>query len=366
MGLGKCFIAIALSLFLASMAYAAPGIPHQFYGTVTVNGNPADNASVVAKINGLEVANTLSVSGTYGFYPNIFYIDDPTSNRRGEEIEFFLNDSSVTTYTFDNGSSTQLDLYIGTAPFCGDGSCNANEDCGSCEQDCGTCTVIGPGGGGPEGSPDGGSASGGSLFLQIVGGCTGQAISVGAVNHKQNPVAQVEIDVRFNRKEVAKETTGADGNVLFTFDEVGNYRFRAQKGNLNSILYYLDLVDCETSGNEDTGTGGADEATAPAGNEGDEAGLCVDVDCDDTNPCTEDTCRAGICSYTHLDIALGEDKICQGGVVVLLPKENMPEATGPTGLFGLAGGQSLSWILVLILAIIGTASTAMKIYKKKK
>ena len=108
MGL-KYLSLLIFSLFLfISAAYAAPGIPHQFYGTVTVDGAPADNASIVAKINTVEVANTVSVSGTYGYFPNIFYIEDPDGSGcidgicDGRTIEFYLNGNMVAEATFEN------------------------------------------------------------------------------------------------------------------------------------------------------------------------------------------------------------------------------------------------------------------------
>ncbi|NIO44804.1 MAG: hypothetical protein GTN36_04600 [Candidatus Aenigmarchaeota archaeon] len=82
--------------------------PHAFYGTVTWNGSPAsDGKSVVAKINGVEVASTTTKDGKYGYEP-IFYI---AGDRSGDEINFFVNgvDTGKTVY-FVNGKITLLDL----------------------------------------------------------------------------------------------------------------------------------------------------------------------------------------------------------------------------------------------------------------
>ena len=50
-------------VLLCSFALAIPGIPHQFYGTVTVNGaNAPDGTLVVAKIDGVEVSSGTTVA----------------------------------------------------------------------------------------------------------------------------------------------------------------------------------------------------------------------------------------------------------------------------------------------------------------
>jgi hypothetical protein len=149
-------------VMLSATAAAQGGIPHQFYGTVTTNGNPApDNLFVTAKMdNGIEwvtVAATITHNGGYGYTPDIFYILDPDGNRQDDPIQFFVADVFAGEWTFSNGNSTQLDLSV-TGDFCGDGICTGSESCSSCSQDCGTC----PGGSSPGGSSPGGSSPGGS------------------------------------------------------------------------------------------------------------------------------------------------------------------------------------------------------------
>ena len=102
------FIGIVL---LLKVVLAIPGIPHQFYGSVTYNGQAApDGLSVVAKINGVEVASTTTSGGKYGYSP-IFYIEDPNSIRSGQTINFFVNGVDTgQTAVFQNGGRTKLDL----------------------------------------------------------------------------------------------------------------------------------------------------------------------------------------------------------------------------------------------------------------
>lgn len=139
-------MAIAIFFLLASISFAAQmGIPHQFYGKVTVNGKSSpNNFLVVAKINGVEVAATVTANGGYGYSPNIFYIEDPSNNRAGKTIVFYVHDIQAGSYNFTNGASNELDLSI-TGDICGDAVCTSGESCSSCSQDCGSC---GGGGGG--------------------------------------------------------------------------------------------------------------------------------------------------------------------------------------------------------------------------
>lgn len=91
---------------------AFPGIPHQFFGSVAINGAPAhDGKVIVAKIQGVEVGAAIAKNGRYGFDP-IFYIEDPNSNRNGKTIEFFVDGVRTASATFENGKSTKLDFSI--------------------------------------------------------------------------------------------------------------------------------------------------------------------------------------------------------------------------------------------------------------
>jgi hypothetical protein len=98
-------------LILSNLVLAVPGVPNQFYGTVTWNGSPApDGTSVIAKINGVQVTSTTTKNGKYGYDP-IFYVDDPNNNRQGKTINFFVNNVDTgQTASFDNAAVTRLDL----------------------------------------------------------------------------------------------------------------------------------------------------------------------------------------------------------------------------------------------------------------
>jgi len=142
----KCFLFFSVVLALG-FAVAAPGIPHQFYGDVIVNGEAVDGNIIVAKV-GNEYYRGISGDGSYGVAPGIFYVEDPNGNRAGELINFYLGGRFVGEIyeggllvgdaSFITNGLTRLD--IDTTTFCGDGYCVGNETCSVCEIDCGICT----------------------------------------------------------------------------------------------------------------------------------------------------------------------------------------------------------------------------------
>jgi len=127
-----------------------PGIPHQFYGDVEINGLPATNGIVEVKINDEEAGAVNILNGKYGYDP-IFLIKDPDSNLNGKLIIFYVNGVESSAYVFENGGVTKLDLSIEVENFCGDGiimsgeKCDDGENngvkCNNSEEDCEYCTT---------------------------------------------------------------------------------------------------------------------------------------------------------------------------------------------------------------------------------
>lgn len=103
--------AVTFLILFSGAVFAIPGVPHQFYGYVTWNGQPApDGSTIVAKINNVEVARTTSLNGKYG-YDSIFFVDDTNNDRTGKTIRFLVNDADTgQTAVFCNGCSTYLNL----------------------------------------------------------------------------------------------------------------------------------------------------------------------------------------------------------------------------------------------------------------
>ena len=103
-------IVFVFMLFIMSaVVLAAPGVPHQFYGTVTVNGVSAPNNLFIEAKIGTSVYTTVTKDGKYGYDP-IFYVEDPNANRQGAKVEFFVEGVKAGQFTFDNGKVTKLDL----------------------------------------------------------------------------------------------------------------------------------------------------------------------------------------------------------------------------------------------------------------
>jgi hypothetical protein len=108
------FLIFALMFLMPLFALAAPGIPHQFYGSVNYsNSNAIVNGELKAKINGVVVATGSIINGQYGYNPNVFFVADPDSNRSGATVAFFVNDiDTEQTTQFLNGGYTALNLII--------------------------------------------------------------------------------------------------------------------------------------------------------------------------------------------------------------------------------------------------------------
>ena len=123
------FILVLLVVFLATFVAASfPGIPHQFYGKVIINGNSHTSGVISAEINGEEVAIGEFEDGEYGYDP-LFLIEDPENNFDGKLITFYINGVVAKTYTFKNGAVTKLGICITLSSFCGNDILEPGEEC---------------------------------------------------------------------------------------------------------------------------------------------------------------------------------------------------------------------------------------------
>lgn len=170
-------------VLLCGIVVAQLGVPHQFYGDVNFADVPAPDGSLVeAKIDGTTVATITTSDGKYG-YDQLFYVEDPNTDRDGEVIHFFVRGYDTgETDIFQNGMSTRLDLPVNTSLKCGDGTdygkCSSNkprycddgdlvnncQKCGcpsgkECRGD-GNCYVTSSGGGRSSGGGGGGGGYG--------------------------------------------------------------------------------------------------------------------------------------------------------------------------------------------------------------
>ncbi len=106
----KTIFLLAVFLFVfSSIAFAVgPGIPHQFWGTVTINGNLAsDGTQITSTVNGVSADSTTASGGAYNLI-----IRDPNNVNTGKTVVLYVNGVQAASDVFANGKSTQLNLAI--------------------------------------------------------------------------------------------------------------------------------------------------------------------------------------------------------------------------------------------------------------
>lgn len=109
-------VLVLVPLVAADNHNVAPLPPHQFYGDITINDQPAPaGTQVTARVNGNVYGTTLvETPGEYGTGDRIFYVETADgSDFSGRSIAFYVDDELASTYSpYENGQSTQLDLSI--------------------------------------------------------------------------------------------------------------------------------------------------------------------------------------------------------------------------------------------------------------
>lgn len=155
--LGVLFVII----LIPSVSAQIPGLPHNFYGDVLINNQPAPDGTLVsAEITGKTVSTNIqnpveTVSGNYGKDGLALLVQG--SDLAGSTVEFYVNGVNVTgvSHTFSyGGGPTEVDLSI---PAQANGKiCSVNAHCSSNRCVSGVCTAASSGGGG---SSSGGSST---------------------------------------------------------------------------------------------------------------------------------------------------------------------------------------------------------------
>ncbi len=157
---------LTLCILFFSLGNAAadePILPMAFYGSVTINGNPAPaGTEIVAMINDVGKGSIVTTdSGLYGEPGNSTQklIVEGDVNDFDETINFYIitfqseyiqaNENDVFVNVVENRERDVTELDLSFPAFCGDSVCSGGEDCNSCSFDCGECPP--PSGGGPPG-----------------------------------------------------------------------------------------------------------------------------------------------------------------------------------------------------------------------
>ncbi|MFC1648818.1 hypothetical protein ACFL1B_05150 [Nanoarchaeota archaeon] len=107
----KCFAIAFLALVMLFPVAGQPSLeqPHNYYGEVMVDGEPApDGLLVTAKINGQDVAATTTVEGKFGF-DGSFYVSDTDGTNAGETVKFYVEGE-------DTGESVVYSIYPDNDP----------------------------------------------------------------------------------------------------------------------------------------------------------------------------------------------------------------------------------------------------------
>ena len=109
--LGLIVLQLAVLGTAAAQQMEPPALPHQFYGTVTLNGAAAPDGTLVsAEVNGVEAKTGTTREGKYGYDTgDLFRVDGAA----GDEVVFKVDGVvAEETVVFKSGGSTELNLSV--------------------------------------------------------------------------------------------------------------------------------------------------------------------------------------------------------------------------------------------------------------
>jgi len=120
-GASGLLLALILVAAFVSPVSAVPQLPHQFFGTVNIDGVPApEGTEVVARIANVTQNFTTAVAAnhTYGWSPTFNVLgDDPNTTEKeggnnGDNIDFYVAGTWATNFTFKSGAYNELNLTV--------------------------------------------------------------------------------------------------------------------------------------------------------------------------------------------------------------------------------------------------------------
>ncbi|MFH0954834.1 MAG: carboxypeptidase-like regulatory domain-containing protein [Candidatus Micrarchaeota archaeon] len=226
----RVFLVGFLLIVVSAGVLAIPGIPHQFKGSVLINGNTAPNGTIVkATINGTDYTTT-TVSGIYGTSPaQPFFVKDPNNNQNGDSITIFVNNVSAGMTVFQTGMLTTLNLAITQEQP---------------PQPPGGNPSGGSGGGGSGGGSSGGGGDATPIDVIVSSTCINQDISVQTKYSNGNPLPSVTITVSKEGSAVISGTTDTQGVFSFLLSQTGSFELKAKKTGFLTKTLAIEFSDC--------------------------------------------------------------------------------------------------------------------------
>jgi len=110
-------IIFTLFIIITIGVFAVPGIPNVYYGDVTVNGEAAqDGLLITAKIDGITLARSETLDGTYGAKALSVPADVESTSLKeggvvGDTVDFYINGVLAGSHEFKSGAIVKLDLF---------------------------------------------------------------------------------------------------------------------------------------------------------------------------------------------------------------------------------------------------------------
>jgi len=120
-GASGLLLALTLVAAFITPVSAVPQLPHQFWGTVSIDSVPApEGTEVVARIANVTQNFTTAVAAnhTYGWSPEFYVLgDDPDTTEKeggndGDTIDFYVAGTWATNFTFSPGAHNELNLTV--------------------------------------------------------------------------------------------------------------------------------------------------------------------------------------------------------------------------------------------------------------
>jgi hypothetical protein len=104
------FIIFTALLMIPMLVLAAPGIPHQLYGSV----HDFTSGTVSVVIGGATIATaSIASDGTFGTSGSLLFVEDPNNTYAGETMTFKINNSNASgSLVFQNGGFNSLTLSV--------------------------------------------------------------------------------------------------------------------------------------------------------------------------------------------------------------------------------------------------------------